>query len=62
MVTQVGGAIGVALIGIVFYGGSSDGDPSPRDAFGASLVLLTVLAGVVVLLVQLLPRTRKDTA
>lgn len=61
MVTQVGGAIGVALIGLVFYGDSS-GDPSLRDAFGASLLLLTGLAAVVVLLVQLLPRTGKDAA
>ena len=58
---QVGNAIGVALIGIVFYGALGE-PPVPADfphAFGAALALLIGLALAVVGLVQLLPSARR---
>lgn len=61
---QVGGALGVALIGLIFYGAL--GHATPRDAypraFGASLLYLIVLALVVAVLIQLLPRDRNRGA
>ncbi|WP_395295373.1 MFS transporter [Kitasatospora hibisci] len=50
-VQQVGGALGIALIGILYYGA---GDPVA--AFGHSVVALAGLELVLVGLVQLLPR------
>jgi EmrB/QacA subfamily drug resistance transporter len=50
-VMQVGGALGIALIGVVFYRG---GDVP--HAFGAALTFLTVVEVVAALLVQFLPR------
>src|SRR5262249_3031188 len=56
---QVGNAVGVAIIGIIFYGslGAAQRAASayPR-AFGASLIYLICLAIGVAILVQLLPR------
>ncbi|MER7580796.1 MFS transporter [Kitasatospora sp. NPDC097691] len=51
-VQQVGGALGIALIGLVYYGA---GDPTA--AFGRSVLALAVLELVLVGLVRLLPRT-----
>lgn len=57
---QVGGAVGVALIGLIFYGAL--GRAAPRSAypyaFGTGLLYLIVLALAVTVLVQLLPRAR----
>lgn len=57
-VQQVGGALGVALIGLVYYGA---GDPTA--AFGRSVLALVVLELTLVALVRLLPgrhlRTRR---
>ncbi|MFH9349112.1 MFS transporter [Kitasatospora sp. NPDC017646] len=50
-VQQVGGAVGIALIGLVYYGA---GDPAA--AFGRSVTALAVLELVLVGLVRLLPR------
>ncbi|MFI8454281.1 MFS transporter [Kitasatospora sp. NPDC085464] len=50
-VQQVGGALGIALIGLVYYGA---GDPTA--AFGRSVLVLAVLELVLVGLVRLLPR------
>jgi MFS family permease len=51
-VQQVGGAVGIALIGLVYYGA---GDATA--AFGRSVTALAVLELVLVGLVRLLPRT-----
>ncbi|MFG3225270.1 MFS transporter [Kitasatospora sp. NPDC048194] len=53
-VQQVGGAVGVALIGLVYYGA---GDATA--AFGRSVTALAVLELVLVGLVRLLPRTTR---
>jgi len=57
---QVGGALGVAVIGLIFYGAL--GHAAPRDAypraFDAGLLYLIALAVAVAVLVQLLPRDR----
>ncbi|MEU6232389.1 MFS transporter [Kitasatospora sp. NPDC047058] len=50
-VQQVAGALGIALIGIVYYGAAD-----PVSAFGRSVVVLAVLELLLVGLVQLLPR------
>ncbi|RGD60432.1 MFS transporter [Kitasatospora xanthocidica] len=50
-VQQVGGALGIALIGLVYYGA---GDPAA--AFGRSVLALAVLELVLVGLVRFLPR------
>jgi len=56
----VNGALGVALIGLIFYG--TLGHVAPRHAypraFDAGLLYLIVLALVVAVLIQLLPRDR----
>ncbi|MEV4561736.1 MFS transporter [Kitasatospora sp. NPDC049285] len=52
-VQQVGGALGVALIGILFYGA-----PTVRSGFGTSLLALTVLELALAATVQLLPAAR----
>ncbi|MEV7805379.1 MFS transporter [Microbispora sp. NPDC088329] len=57
---QAGGAIGVALVGMVFYGAL--GAPAPAHyphAFALGLALLVGLAAAVVGLVQTLPRTAR---
>ncbi|MER7849302.1 DHA2 family efflux MFS transporter permease subunit [Kitasatospora sp. NPDC096077] len=50
-VQQVGGAVGIALIGLVYYGAAE-----PTAAFGRSVTALAVLELVLVGLVRLLPR------
>jgi len=55
---QVGNALGVALIGLIFYGALGHAalrDAYPR-AFNASLLYLIALAVAVAVLIQLLPR------
>lgn len=52
-VQQVGNALGVALVGIVFFGRLGDG---MVDAFGASLVYLTATTLAVALAATFLPR------
>lgn len=52
---QVGGALGVAVIGVLFYGRLGAGYPV---AFRAGLVYLIVAALAVVVLAQVLPRRR----
>jgi MFS family permease len=49
---QVGGALGVAVIGVVFFGAAGGGI---AHAFAASLVVLAVLTVATAALVQLLP-------
>jgi len=55
---QVGGALGIALVGIVFYETLGDGASAARygEAFTNGLWLLTVFCGLVAALVQALPR------
>jgi len=53
-VQQVGDAIGVAIIGIVFYGAG----PGVMHGFEASIPYLVGFAAAVAVLVQLLPRRR----
>ena len=58
-VQQVGGALGIALLGNLFYGalGSTAGRPSGfPHAFGLSLAVLILLQLLLAALVQLLPR------
>ena len=50
---QVGGALGVAVIGVVFFGAAGGG---VAHAFAVSLVVLAVLTVATAALVQLLPR------
>ncbi|GAB3888247.1 hypothetical protein GCM10027612_28470 [Microbispora bryophytorum subsp. camponoti] len=52
---QVGGALGVGIIGIVFYGALSGG---VTVAFQHGLVYLIVITLVIAALVQWLPRAR----
>ncbi|MGX5187041.1 MFS transporter [Streptomyces avermitilis] len=55
--SQVGGAVGVALVGVVFYHvlGQGTGTSAYADAFTASLYLLAPLALAVAALVQFIP-------
>ncbi|MGI8553688.1 MAG: MFS transporter, partial [Dehalococcoidia bacterium] len=54
---QVGNAVGVAIIGVVFYGALGSGRRGAfADAFGAGLIYLIALAIAVALLLRLLPR------
>jgi MFS family permease len=59
-VTQLGGALGVALIGIIFYGTiAHPGDGAARTighGFTSSSYLLIAIAAMVMLGIQLLPR------
>ena len=52
---QLGGALGVAIVGILFYGNASAGTTS---AFGHGLVYLIAVTLAVAALVQALPRHR----
>ena len=52
---QVGGAIGIAVIGIVFYHGIDGGSGIP-SAFVGGLVFLTIVEVAVAILIQFLPR------
>lgn len=56
---QVGNALGVALVGLIFYGvlNHSTGANSYAHAFAYSLIYVLFAAAVLALLVQLLPRT-----
>ena len=60
MVMQLGGALGVALIGIIFYGSVSHPRGSAAHAFGhgftSSSYLLMAIASAVLIGIQLLPR------
>ena len=60
---QVGGAVGIAVIGIVFYHGVDGGRGIP-SAFAGSLVFLTIVELAVAILIQFLPRpsTASDVA
>ncbi len=57
-IQQVAGALGVALIGLIFYGALRQGGGAAAypQAFGAALLYLIVLAVAVAVLIQLLPR------
>jgi len=57
---QVGGALGMAIIGSIFYGrlGQTGQPAAYPHAFSASLIYLTVLAAAVALLIQLFPHGR----
>jgi MFS family permease len=61
---EVGAALGVAIIGVVFFG--ILGEPVQLDQFPwaieASLIAITGLSAVLALLVQLLPRIDKEKA
>jgi len=58
---QLGAAVGVAAIGIIFYGdlGPSAAPAAYPHAFAASLIYLAVLALAAAMLIQLLPHARK---
>jgi EmrB/QacA subfamily drug resistance transporter len=56
-VMQVGGALGVAVIGVLYFGVRTAG-ASPSDAFGHSLIYLMVVAAITTALVQLVPDGR----
>ncbi|MEW9532092.1 MFS transporter [Microbispora sp. NPDC049125] len=61
---ELAGALGVALVGIVFFG-ALGGTPQAADfprAFDLSMIMLVVFALVVALLVQLLPRAARQPA
>jgi hypothetical protein len=53
---QVGGAVGIAIIGVVFYRARSGGF---AHAFTAGLIFLMIVELAVAVLVQLLPRAHK---
>ncbi|NNC12199.1 MFS transporter [Planctomonas sp. JC2975] len=55
---QVGGALGVAVVGTVFFGmlGSAPGGSGVADAFASSLQPLAVVAALALVLTFLLPR------
>lgn len=57
---QVGGAVGVAVVGVVFYGGLTNrADPGAYPpAFSSSIVWLVGFAVLIGVLVQFLPRRR----
>lgn len=59
---QVANALGVAIIGLIFYGtlGPTVSQAAYPRAFGLSLLYLVVLAVAVAVLIQLLPRGRKQ--
>jgi len=61
---QVGGAVGVAAVGVVFYHvlGQGTGPGAYADAFKASVYLLAPLALAVAALVQLIPRPKPAPA
>jgi Na+/melibiose symporter-like transporter len=58
-VQNVGNAIGVAVVGAVYFGRLGEG---PAPAFEASLVVLTAIAAAVLLPALLLPRPRRAAA
>ena len=54
---QVGNAVGVAVLGVVFYGALGQGHPGQvAHAFSMSVIALLVIAVAVALLTQLMPR------
>ena len=58
-VQQIGGALGIALIGIVFYGAAGDGAPARfPHAFGLGLAALLALEVVLTALTAVAGRTR----
>ncbi|MFF6808963.1 MFS transporter [Streptomyces sp. NPDC012403] len=65
-VNQIGGAIGIAALGTVFFGavtGSTTGAPGPADhgrAFGLVLVVSAVLYAVAALVMLALPRAAAE--
>jgi MFS family permease len=58
---QVGGAIGIAVIGIVFYR-SIDGGSGIPSAFAGGLVFLTIVELAVAILIQFLPHPSAASA
>jgi EmrB/QacA subfamily drug resistance transporter len=56
-VMQVGGALGVAVIGVLYYGVRTAAGSSP-DAFAHSLIYLMLVAAITTALVQLVPDGR----
>jgi hypothetical protein len=54
---QVGGALGVAVIGVLYYGVRTAAGSSP-DAFAHSLIYLMLVAAITTALVQLVPDGR----
>ncbi|GGX37258.1 hypothetical protein GCM10010297_68150 [Streptomyces malachitofuscus] len=65
-VNQIGGAVGIAALGTVFFGavtGSATGTPGPADhghGFGIVLVVSAVLYAVAALVMLALPRTAAE--
>ncbi|MFI6985222.1 MFS transporter [Embleya sp. NPDC050154] len=57
---QAGGALGVGIVGVVFYGAADNGDNIPQ-AFEHSLVYLIAVAVALGILVRLLPEPRVTT-
>lgn len=59
---QVGGALGVAIVGVVFYGSLGVGAPAQvAHAFVMALIPLTAFCALAAALVQLLPRPAAQT-
>ena len=58
---QVGNALGVAILGIIFFGtlGQTGAQSAYPLAFNASLIYLILLALAVAALLQILPRSRQ---
>jgi EmrB/QacA subfamily drug resistance transporter len=58
---QVGNALGVAILGIIFFGvlGETSTQSAYSSAFNASLIYLVFLAVAVAALLQILPRSRQ---
>ncbi|MGI5340689.1 MFS transporter [Streptomyces sp. CA-181903] len=59
-VMQVGNALGVVLIGIVYYGGGDGTPQGTAEGLRAGLVYLIVLAAATASVVRLLPEGRSD--
>jgi EmrB/QacA subfamily drug resistance transporter len=55
---QGGGAVGVAVIGVVFYNALGSTAASVGHAFAVSLMVLLAMTAVVALLIQFMPRSR----
>jgi predicted MFS family arabinose efflux permease len=58
---QVGNALGVAVVGVIFYGALNHGAGSYARAFALSLTYVLCAALLLASFVQLLPRTTGDS-
>jgi MFS family permease len=58
---QIGNALGVAVIGMIFYAANPQTADAYRNGFSHSILYLIAVSGAVTLLVQLLPRRNQAT-